>query len=170
MHCNLMKGYQIRIVKAMSVIIRGNRENKMNNFFQRTGALILAVVFIGAGVLCLVLGITHLNKLSNGSYIETEATVTKIDETEDWDPDTDTYSNRYSITVQYSVDGKTYVGVLRENPKEFHEGMALTVVYDKDNPSDVTVPGTAGSWVIIALGAVGILAGGAVLVKKITGR
>ena len=130
----------------------------------------MAVVFIGAGVLCLVLGITHLHKLNSGSYIETEAEITKIDETEEWDSDTDTYRKSYVLTVQYSVDGKTYVGVLRENPKEFHEGMKLTVIYDKDNPSDVTVPGTAGSWIIIALGAVGVLAGGGMLVKKISGR
>ena len=69
----------------------------------------MAVVFIGAGVLCLVLGITHLHKLNSGSYIETEAEITKIDETEEWDSDTDTYRKSYVLTVQYSVDGKTYV-------------------------------------------------------------
>ena len=141
----------------------------MQKFLSGVGSLILAVVFIGAGIFSLIMGINKIRKLDTGKYAEVQATITKIDSNETYDPDTGTHTEYY-ITVEYTVNGKKYVSQLGETPSDFHEGMELTVLYEIDDPAEVTLPGKTGAYIAIALGAIGILVGGVVIFKKVTGR
>ena len=140
----------------------------MKNFFKGVGALIFALIFLAAGVLCLMLGIKRLNDLSAGKYAEVQAKIVKIEAETVYDDDA--VREEYTITVEYTVDGVKYVSILGENPREFHEGMELTVLYRVDNPSEVVLPGKTGSYIMIGLGAVGIIIGIVLILKKISGR
>ena len=142
----------------------------MKNLLSGIGAVIMAIVFLAAGVLCIFLGINRIQKLNAGKYTETQATITKIDTEQVYDSDTDTYRDEYKITVEYTVDGKKYVSELGEKPSKFNEGMELTVLYDVDNPSKVILPGKSGSYIMIGLGAVGVIIGIVLILKKIRGR
>ncbi len=142
----------------------------MQKFFSGFGLILFALVFVAAGILCLVLGITRIHKLDSGKYVETQATITKIESHLEYDSDTNTHREEYEITVEYTVDGKKYVSLLGETPKEFHEGMELTVLYDVDDPSEVVLPGKTGAYIIIGLGVVGILAGGVAFIKRLRSR
>lgn len=133
--------------------------------------IVLAVVFLAVGIFVLVMGINHLQKLNAGKYVETQATITKIETDVVHDPDSPGGTREeYEITVEYTVDGKKYVSRLGETPKEFYEGMELTVLYNVDNPMDVTLPGTTGAIIMIAMGVVAILAGAVMFLKKLRGR
>ena len=142
----------------------------MNKFLSGIGAIIMAIVFIAAGAFCAFMGISRIQKMNSGKYAETQATVTNIETNEVYDSENDTYNTEYEITVEYTVDGEKYVSLLGETPKEFHEGMELTVLYNIDKPSEVVLPGTTGSYIMIALGAVGVIVGIVLLLKKIRGR
>ena len=143
----------------------------MKNFFSGVGAIVMAVVFLAAGIFCIYMGADRLQKMNAGKYVETKATVTNIEKEEIYDSDSpgDTRTE-YHITVEYSVDGNKYVSKLGETPSEFNEGMELTVLYNVDNPSEVVLPGNTGSYVMIGIGVVGVLAGIALFLKKLRGR
>ena len=133
--------------------------------------IIMILVFLAAGIFVLVTGIDHLQKLHAGKYTETQATITKIETTEVSDSDAPGgIREDYEITVEYTVDGKKVVSLLRETPKEFYEGMELTVIYNIDNPTDVTLPGPTGAYIMIGMGVVAILISVVMFLRRLRGR
>ena len=137
---------------------------------KRWLTLLILLLVLAAGIVDLILGINRLNKLGSGQYKEVEATITGIETYYETDPETNTDTERYEITVEYTVDGKKYVSLLGETPKEFHEGMQLTVLYDVGDPTDVVLPGKTGAYIMIGLGAVVILVCVVMILKKLFGR
>jgi len=143
----------------------------MNKIVSGVVGIVMAIVFLAAGVFTLVTGIGHLQKLNAGKFVETQATITKIETMEVSDDDAPGgIREDYEITVEYTVDGKKVVSQLRETPKEFYEGMELTVIYNMDKPTDVTLPGTTGAYIMIGMGVVGIIVGLVLILNKIRGR
>lgn len=126
--------------------------------------ILFGAVFVAAGVLLIILGINRLVKLNAGKYVETQAKITKIETT--LVSDEDGSHEEHEITVEYQVDGKKFVSRLSENPREFYEGMELTVLYDVDKPTTVVLPGKASSFIMMALGFVGVICGLMVIIKK----
>ena len=142
----------------------------MSGGLNRLLSLIMSVVFIAVGIFVTFSGINRLVKLNAGQYAETQAVITRIESREVLDTETGSREMEYDLTVEYSVDGKKYVSQLSENPREFHEGMELTVLYDVDHPDDVVLPGTAGAFIMIGMGIVAILAAAVLLFKMLRGR
>ena len=133
--------------------------------------IVMALVFLAAGVFTIVMGVGHLQKLHAGKYVETQATITKIETIEVSDEDAPGGTREdYEITVEFTVDGKKVVSQLRETPKEFYEGMELTVLYNMDKPTDVTLPGTTGAYIMIGMGVVAILLSVVLILKRLRGR
>lgn len=126
--------------------------------------ILFGAVFVAAGVLLIILGINRLVKMNAGKYVETQAKITKIETT--LVSDEDGSHEEHEITVEYQVDGKKFVSRLSENPREFYEGMELTVLYDVDKPTTVVLPGKASSFIMMALGFVGVICGLMVIIKK----
>ncbi|MBQ9488678.1 MAG: hypothetical protein IJU80_01965, partial [Lachnospiraceae bacterium] len=62
------------------------------------------------------------------------------------------------------------VSHLGENPREFYEGMELTVLYEIEKPTEVILPGKTSSYIMIAMGAVAVICGGVVILRKVLGR
>jgi len=133
--------------------------------------IVMSIVFVAAGIFTLVMGIGHLQKLNAGKYVETQATITKIETIEVSDSDAPGGTREeYEVTVEYTVDGKKVVSQLRETPKEFYEGMELTVIYNIDKPTDVTLPGTTGAYIMMGMGVLAILVGVVMFLKRLRGR
>ena len=126
--------------------------------------ILFGAVFVAAGVLLIILGINRLVKMNAGKYVVTQAKITKIETT--LVSDEDGSHEEHEITVEYQVDGKKFVSRLSENPREFYEGMELTVLYDVDKPTTVVLPGKASSFIMMALGFVGVICGLMVIIKK----
>ena len=143
----------------------------MNKLLTGIMGIVFAVVFIAAGVFCLITGINQMQKMKQGKYVETQATITQIETNEISDSDAPSgYRTEYDITVEYTLDGKKVVAQLNGTPKDFYEGMELTVLYNQDKPTDVVLPGTTGNYIMIGLGVVAILAGAFALLKRLRGR
>ena len=143
----------------------------MRQILQGVGAIVLALIFFAAGILNLVLGIGQLRRVNAGQYATAPATVTKVESYEVSDDDAPGGTRtEYHVTVEFTADGQKVVTVMKETPKEFYEGMKLDVWYNTQKPTEVILPGSKGHFVMIGLGIVGILAGVAILFKKLTGR
>lgn len=130
--------------------------------------ILFGLVFVGVGILIVVLGINRLMKLEAGKYAETQAKITHIETTTV--SDEDGFHDEYDITVEYQVDGQKYVSHLGETPRDFHEGMELTVLYDIDKPMEVVLPGKTSSYIMIGIGMIAIICGAVVILRKVLGR
>ena len=143
----------------------------MKKLLSGVVGIVFALIFLAAGVFCTVTGISQLKKLNEGKYVETQATITKVETITVSDSDAPGGTREeYEITVEYTLDGKKVVTLLNGTPKEFYEGMELTVLYNVDNPMDVTLPGTTGAIIMIAMGVVAALAGVVMFLKRLRGR
>ena len=129
----------------------------------------ITVIVLGASIFNLSLGVGRIIKLNTGKYEETQAVITKIEESTSVDSEGMTTTD-YTITVEYTVDGKRYVSQLGETPQKFHEGMELTVLYEIDNPLEVVLPGTTGAYIMIGIGVVGLAAAAVVALNYFRGR
>ena len=132
-------------------------------------SIFITVIVLGASIFNLSLGIGRIIKLNTGKYEETQAVITKIEESTSVDSEGTTTTD-YTITVEYTVDGKRYVSQLGETPQKFHEGMELTVLYEIDNPLEVVLPGTTGAFIMIGIGVVGLVAAAVVTLNSFKGR
>jgi hypothetical protein len=130
--------------------------------------ILFGLVFVVAGIVVIYFGINRLMKLEAGKYAETQARITHIETTTV--SDEDGIHEQHDITVEYQVDGKKYVSHLGENPREFYEGMELTVLYEIEKPTEVILPGKTSSYIMIAMGAVAVICGGVVILRKVLGR
>lgn len=130
---------------------------------------LITVIVLGASILNLSLGVGRIIKLNTGKYEETQAVITKIEESTSVDSEGMTTTD-YTITVEYTVAGKRYVSQLGETPQKFHEGMELTVLYEIDNPLEVVLPGTTGAYIMIGIGVVGLATAVAVALNNLRGR
>jgi hypothetical protein len=143
----------------------------MNKLLSGVLGIVMALVFVAAGVFAIITGVGRIQKMNSANYVETQATITKIETNEVVDTDeAGGTRTEYEITVEYTVDGKKFVTQLNETPKEFYEGMELAVRYNVDKPTDVILPGNGGAYIVIALGVVGILAGAFLFLKNLRGR
>ena len=143
----------------------------MKRLFSGVLGIVFALVFVAAGIFVIVMGVGRIQKMNSADYVETQATITKIETTEITDSDEPGGTRtEYEVTVEYTVDGKTVVAQLNETPKDFYEGMELTVRYNVNKPTDVILPGNGGAYIMIGLGVFASLAGVFMFLKSLRGR
>ncbi len=143
----------------------------MKKLLSGVVGIVLAVAFLAAGIFSIVTGVKQMNKIKSGKYVETQATITEIESyTVSDNDDLGGVHEEYTITVEYTVDGKKVVAQLNETPDEFYEGMELTVLYNVDKPTDNILPGSNGAYFLIGFGALAIIVSAVMIIKKLTGR
>lgn len=141
----------------------------MNRVLNGILSIVLAVVFVAVGIFLLVMGVGRLQAMNAGRFQETQATITRIDTRTETDPDGPDRTV-YDIMVEYEADGKKVVAQLDQNPRDFYEGMELTVQYNMDKPTEVTLPGKSSAYFSMGFGIVAILCGAFLVLQKLRGR
>ncbi|MBQ0010256.1 MAG: DUF3592 domain-containing protein [Ruminococcus sp.] len=121
------------------------------------GLILVGLVFAGIGGFVI--------SRPQGTYLPTEATVTKV--ISEYDTVTETYGGE--IYVRYRVDGTEYSDVLLSGYTDgYAEGDKITVEYDADDPSSARLPGgKAFPYLFCALGVILTVVGIAGLCKSI---
>ncbi|MBR1759028.1 MAG: DUF3592 domain-containing protein [Lachnospiraceae bacterium] len=76
------------------------------------------------------------------------------------DPDT------YTVMVEYTVDGKTYVSDLGENGKDYAVGKEIDILYNPNNPEVITKPGTMMPIIAIAVGLLAFVIPLVLMIRK----
>ena len=113
----------------------------------------ISVVFLIIGIILTPLGVVMtINTFNTDGQEETTAIITNI--ISHWDG-----KNRYHDTyVLYEVDGQMYEERLGSYASSYSIGKEITVLYDKDDPSQVNAKGTR--WGVMIMPALGLIFGG----------
>ena len=111
--------------------------NKLAFILRESG---LARFLIPFGIILAIFGgvMFSINK-KNQNYVETEATITKVelDEADHKDADGDTVEATYYLSIKYTVNGKEYEAVLDGMPKQ-EVGETTKIYYNPSDPSQIT--------------------------------
>ena len=126
------------------------RESKTARFL-----IPLGIILIIMSILLFVIG-NH-----NKNYIKIESTVSKVElvKEETTDSEGNTEEAIYDIYVKYTVDGKEYDTELGEMP-ERKVGDKITIVYNPNNPSEISQPSSIILNICLLVGGIVSLVGG----------
>lgn len=133
--------------------------NKMAVFFRESKA---ARFLIPVGITLIIFGILlFVVSKNNKDYIETEATVSKVElySEESFDVDGNVEPAQYTIYVKYMVDEKEYeneLGIMFE----MKVGDKVTIVYNPKDPNQISQPSSLLLNIIILVSGVASLVGG----------
>ena len=133
--------------------------NKMAVFFRESKA---ARFLIPVGITLIIFGILlFVVSKNNKDYIETEATVSKVElySEESFDVDGNVEPAQYTIYVKYMVDEKEYeneLGIMFE----MKVGDKVTIVYNPKDPNQISQPSSLLLNIIILVSGVASLLGG----------
>ena len=120
-------------------------------------------VFAGIlAAIALVFGIYTTFFQSRG-FEKTTATIVSVEETRESVERNDSDDRDYDVTVEYTVDGKTYTALLDFYSSSFKPGKTVSVLYDPNDPTVVH----GGQWFGIYLMGVGALILAVVIVSAV---
>ena len=116
-------------------------------------AFFMALVALAGGI--------YLTFFHSKGFIKTQATIVSLDET--WTADSEM---TYRATVEFTVDGVKYTGVLDTQSPSYRVGKNISVFYDPDNPTVVHSGVFLGIYCIVAGTAVLLLIIGSEIRKR----
>ena len=132
----------------------------MNKTLGSIIALVIGIALVGIGI--------YVQFFQTKGFKETTATITKIEETwRGYNDETMEDEYDYEVYVKYTVDGKEYEGKADTYDGSYAEGKEITVFYDPSNPADIHGDSGFLGFVMIGIGAVMVVAGAFLLVKRI---
>ena len=134
----------------------------MNNiaiFFRESRT---ARFLIPLGIILIVFSVfLFISDDHNKNYIETEATISKAELVREATIDSE--GNReeasYMIFVKYTVNGKEYETELGEMLEQ-KVGEKITIVYNPDNPNEISTPSSPILNIVLLFGGMASLVGG----------
>ncbi len=117
-------------------------------------ALFMALVALAAGV--------YLSFFHSSGFVKTEAVIVDVEYVPGDDGD-----GNYAATVEYSVDGKTYRGVLDVQSSTYKVGKTVSVLYDPNDPNVVHSGGHFGLYLfVVGIGIIAVVVGTEIKKKK----
>jgi hypothetical protein len=133
--------------------------NGIARFFRES---MIARFFIPLGIILIIFSIfvfINNNKTKNYPKVEVEVSKTELYEEATTDSDGNSVEATYTVYVKYTVDGKEYeveYGVF----SGFKVGDKKTLVYNPDNPEEISDPPSTLLAIILLVGGIASLAGG----------
>ena len=108
------------------------------------------IISVLIGIVCIIIGIFILLsyfKAQNTQTAEATATIVRVDS--EVQIDTDGFDTRYYYpVVEYTVNGQKYETRLPDsgttNSTEYKEGENVTIIYNPDNPNELSKKGSIG--------------------------
>ena len=114
---------------------------------------IVPFIMLGVAAMFIIIGVLSLGKQSD--YVKTSALVRRVDENVDYSDEG--RSVDYTTYVEFEVDGVSYNGKIDLN-KSYPEGSMIDILYNPENPADITSVGRTGPIIAIIFGSlVGVL-------------
>ena len=128
--------------------------------------LIAAIILIAGGAIFIVFGATSIKEMRD--FKQVPAVVSHIER--EWTPNGDgTDTEEIRIFVTYTVDGKEYTEELQNTKTNYKQGDAITVLYNPEDPTEVSGATKTMTVIQFAIGGVLVLAGVGVFVFKFLG-
>ena len=125
----------------------------MSNRIKKLLAVLLPVAF---GVVFIVFGATSMKEMRE--YKPIPAVVSHIER--EWTPNGDgTDTEEIRIFVTYTVDGKEYTEQLQNTKTNYQQGDEITVLYNPEDPTEVSGATKGIATIQFVAGAALVLAG-----------
>ena len=119
--------------------------------------ILVTAILIIFGVMLILMGLGNMADIRN--YKQIDAVVTSAEEIESVDKD-GLNKIEFVVTVKYTVDGTEYLEPLQYAEKGyFVEGQEVSVLYDPDEPENVTGATKGGALVRLAMGILLLIGG-----------
>ena len=125
-----------------NVLARGRRKEKM--FTNVFGGIF---IFIGVAFLAVILGIMAYQQDFRKNSGKVEAVIVSMNRVG---------STMGSPVVEYTVEGKSYRGVLNVTSSDMYEGKHIWIDYRKDDPREITYTAVF-SWLLPVFGFIGLV-------------
>ena len=135
--------------------------NKMFTFMRESS---IARFFIPLGVILIIFGvIIFVINMKNKNYLKIEATIldTKVLEEAYTDTDGNHVDETYSVTIEYTVDGKKYQQTL-DNVSKYNIGDKMTIYYNPQDPNQITQSKTLIIPIVMIIAGITAVTGGIV--------
>ena len=141
------------VQKLCIMIVYTIERNKVKRMKRNQTISVGTVVFLIIGIVLFTVGIVMtMNTFNDAGREETTATIIHIE----------TYStgrNRHWNTyVRYEVDGQLLEGKLRSYSSSYFVGKEITILYDINDPSQITAKGTR--FIVLLMPFMGLVFGG----------
>ena len=135
--------------------------NKLSAFFRESRA---ARFLIPAGIMLIVFGVVmFVINSKNQDYIETQATVSKVEVSQEayTDVDGNYVEATYDVSVKYTVGDDNYEGLLGGMSK-YSVGDKIKIYYNPSDPSQITQTKSLILPIALIVGGLASLIGGIV--------
>ena len=130
---------------------------KIAKFVERYGSLIAIL----AGAVFVIVGIVGIYQ--NQTFSKASGKIVSIEV--EYGNETDE-SNRYTVMVEYTVDGTTYYSDIGTLKSGWYEGKIIPILYNPEKPEQITEQGLKGPVIAMVFGGVAVAAGVYSLVRK----
>jgi len=123
-------------------------------FSRRIKKILGAILLVVLGIVMIVFSVCVINNTKNTAFVETPATITRIDT--EWVGD----ESEHHVFVKYTYEGEDYSGELGSFTTGMKEGKEITILVDSENPTNIQDKNTGKfMYIVTILGAVVILLG-----------
>ena len=126
------------------------------------------VICIIGSVLFVALGIIKLINIA--SFKPVTATIVRIEEDTSAVDEDGVPEYTYTAYARYEVGGQIYEEQLDGFENSYEQGNEIKILYNPEDPSDITVPKRSIGYILIAFGALLFIAGGFSIYMSITRR
>ena len=121
-------------------------------------------MLLGVAIIILPIAVMIFMSISTSGYESTTAKVTAVEFDPTYIPSDDDTSDKYNVTLAYSVNGTAYTKEIQANMNEYNVGQEVQLKYDPANPNSISV-GETSLPIMIAVGAVCVIIGVVVIIK-----
>ena len=121
-------------------------------------------MLLGVAIIILPIAVMIFMSISTSGYESTTAKVTAVEYDPTYIPSDDDTSDKYNVTLAYSVNGAAYTAEIQANMNEYNVGQEVQIKYDPANPNSISI-GEMSLPIMIAVCAVCVIIGVVVIIK-----
>jgi|GEM_PF-2481239 len=124
----------------------------------------IQILLLGVLIIILPIGVMIFGSISTSGFEKTTAKVTAVEYDPTYIPSDDDNSDKYSVTLAYSVNGTAYTTDIQANMNDYNVGQEVQIKYDPANPNSISI-GEMSLPIMIAVGAVAFIIGAIIIIK-----
>ena len=121
-------------------------------------------MLLGVAIIILPIAVMIFMSISTSGYESTTAKVMAVEFDPTYIPSDDDTSDKYNVTLAYSVNGAAYTAEIQANMNEYNVGQEVQIKYDPANPNSISI-GEMSLPIMIAVCAVCVIIGVVVIIK-----
>jgi len=124
----------------------------------------IQILLLGVLIIILPIGVMVYGSISTGGFEKTTAKVAAVEYDPTYSSTDEDNSDKYRVTLSYSVDGTAYATEIHAHQSDFSVGQEVQIKYDPADPNSTSI-GEMSLPLMIAVGAGALIIGAIVIIK-----